>query len=413
MLKIVDARHGDLRTGRGPWLPWYVRPAGVVPAADISCDVAIVGGGITGALLAQHLSASGHDVVVIDREREGWGSTAASTAMLQWEIDLPMRELSRLYGFDVAKEVYHCSFRALKGLRGLVAELRLGCGFMPRDTVYLAAGEIGLRELAEEDALRQRAGLPGELLDHAILLAEFGFDRAAAIVSSGSAEADPLSLCHAMLAHAVVLGARMVRGDAVSYDGTARSAAVQLASGRIVEAKHVVLATGYVMPECVHSDLHRSASSWAIATPPQAPEALWRGRALIWEAAKDYIYCRTTADGRIVLGGEDEDSDDPDLRERLGPEKTKALLGKLQALLPQAEATVDFAWSGAFGQTTDGLPLIGRVPGQPRMLAAYGYGGNGITFSFMASRLIAALVAGKEAPWFRHFAIDRPDPTRP
>ena len=88
-----------------------------------------------------------------------------------------------------------------------------------------------------------------------------------------------------------------------------------------------------------------------------------------------------------MLGGEDEDSDDPDGRERLGPEKTQALLGKLQALLPRAEPTLGFAWSGAFGQTSDGLPLIGRVPGQPRMLAAYGYGGNGITFSFLASRV--------------------------
>jgi glycine/D-amino acid oxidase-like deaminating enzyme len=47
------------------------------------------------------------------------------------------------------------------------------------------------------------------------------------------------------------------------------------------------------------------------------------------------------------------------------------------------------------------------------MLAAYGYGGNGITFSFLASRLLASLVGGVEAPWFQHFAIDRRDPTKP
>jgi len=413
MLNPEETRQDDLRTGRGPWIPRHIRPVGTPLEADIACDVAIIGGGITGALAAQHLCALGHKVVVVDREREGFGSTAASTAMLQWEIDLSLRDLAALYGFEAAADVYRRSFRAVAGLRDLVAELELDCGFIARDTVYLAAGDIGPRELADEYALRQRAGLPGDLIDHAMLLGSFGFDRAAALVSPGSAEADPLSLCHALLAQAAAHGARLIRDEAVDFDGTGARAMVQLAGGRVIEAGHIVLATGYVMPDCVQSELHRVASSWAIATLPQAPQALWPGPALVWEASKDYVYCRTTTDGRIVLGGEDEDSDDPVERARLGPEKTQALLGKLQALLPRAEPSLGFAWSGAFGQTSDGLPLIGRVPGQPRMLAAYGYGGNGITFSFLASRVIASLIGGAEAPWFSHFAIDRPDPTRP
>jgi glycine/D-amino acid oxidase-like deaminating enzyme len=188
---------------------------------------------------------------------------------------------------------------------------------------------------------------------------------------------------------------------------------VQLGSGRTIEAGHIVLATGYVMPDCVKSDLHRVAASFAVATLPQQPEALWPGPALVWEASEDYFYCRTTTDGRIVMGGEDEATEDPALRESMAAAKTQALLAKLAAFLPRAEPSLGHAWNGAFGQTSDGLPLIGRVPGHPRMLAAYGYGGNGITFSYMASRMIGALVGGTEAPWFSHFAIDRPDPGRP
>jgi glycine/D-amino acid oxidase-like deaminating enzyme len=56
------------------------------------------------------------------------------------------------------------------------------------------------------------------------------------------------------------------------------------------------------------------------------------------------------------------------------------------------------------------LPLIGEVPGYPRVLAAYGYGGNGITFSFLASRLIGKMIAGEREPWFDDLAIDRPRP---
>lgn len=413
MLDALETEQADLRSGVTPWKAGLARPPGEILTDDLRCEVAIIGGGITGAMLAEHLAARGHGVVLVDRERPGFGSTLASTAMLLWEIDKPLRQLALHYGFERAADIYRRSFKAVEGLQDLVVRLALPCAFSARDSVYLAADEVGPAELREEHALRQRAGLPGSYLGHDLLLSEFGFDSAAALVSSGAAEADPLSLCHALLAQAGRQGVRLVRDEAVAFDGTGGSAMVQLAGGRVIEAGHVVLATGYVMPDVVKSDLHSVFSSWAIATLPQHPRALWPGRALVWEASDTYAYCRTTSDGCIVIGGEDEEIADPDQREGLEAEKTKALLGKLSALLPAAAANVGHAWSGAFGQTVDGLPLIGRVPGQPRMLAAYGYGGNGITFSYLASRLIGALIGGREAPWFAHFAIDRPNPERP
>ena len=410
MLDPETTNQDDLRSGAGPWHAGVRRPAGQPLDRDMRCDVAIIGGGITGALLAEHLTAMGLDVVLIDREREGFGSTAASTAMLQWEIDRPLRELAAFYGFERAAEIYRLSAEAVAGLGRLVRELALPCGFAPRRSVYLAAGEVGPRELRAEAELRSRAGLPGEFVGHAALLGSFGFYREAAIVSPGSAEADPLSLCHSLIAVAARRGAKLVRDEAIGFDGTGRAAAVTLSGGHVVEAAHIVLATGYVMPEIVRDDLHRVVSSWAIATVPQPPQNLWPDRALIWEASEDYCYCRTTTDGRIVFGGGDEDFADPDQREALGPQKTQALLARLHALVPQADLGLGYSWSGAFGQTEDGLPLIGRLPGSQRLLSAYGYGGNGITFSFLASRLIGSLIRGREESWFGHFAIDRPRP---
>ena len=55
-------------------------------------------------------------------------------------------------------------------------------------------------------------------------------------------------------------------------------------------------------------------------------------------------------------------------------------------------------------------PSSAPFPGAARVLAAYGYGGNGITFSFMASRILAAQIAGTRRPWFDDFALDRTAP---
>jgi glycine/D-amino acid oxidase-like deaminating enzyme len=80
---------------------------------------------------------------------------------------------------------------------------------------------------------------------------------------------------------------------------------------------------------------------------------------------------------------------------------------RLRALWPVAKAEIEFRWSGAFDTTGDGLPLIGPVPGAKGVYAAYGYGGNGITFSFLAAQLIGNLIAGSTSKLLDDFALDR------
>lgn len=78
----------DLKSGYPYWAVknglMYAVPQ---PDADLTCDVAVVGAGITGALIDDELAGHGHDVVVLDQRNVGWGSTSASTALLQYEID--------------------------------------------------------------------------------------------------------------------------------------------------------------------------------------------------------------------------------------------------------------------------------------------------------------------------------------
>ena len=372
----------------------------------MKCDALIVGGGITGSLIAERLTRQGLYVVIIDRELPGRGSTAASTSMLLWEIDRSLTQLTEIYGFERASRAYLASLHAVAGLKSLVLQLGLPCEMRDKDSLYLAAGSTG-KQLLREHQLRRRAGLPGDFLDHAMLLDVFGIARAGAIVSSGAADADPMQLARGLLRTAVARGARVFEGEAVEFDTAARSVDVQLKNGRQIEARSVVLATGYVMPAIIHSTVQTTSSSWAIATTPQ-PQNIWKGGALIWEDSKDYLYARTTAAGRIIIGGEDSDQIiDPEARDRLIPQKARVLAQKLATLWPAANVEIEFRWSGTFDSTSDGLPLIGLVPGAKNMYAAYGYGGNGITFSFLAAQLIGDLIAGSTSPLLSDFALDR------
>jgi glycine/D-amino acid oxidase-like deaminating enzyme len=55
-----------------------------------TCDIAIIGAGISGALTAWYLCKAGFKIIIIDKRDAGTGSTAASTALLQYEIDVPL-----------------------------------------------------------------------------------------------------------------------------------------------------------------------------------------------------------------------------------------------------------------------------------------------------------------------------------
>jgi len=401
-----DTEQDDLRGGRSPWFAVAKNPPRRDVRENLKCAALVVGAGITGSLVAERLTRQGLDVVIIDREIPGGGSTAASTSMLLWEIDRPLATLTEAYGFERATRAYHASLDAVSGLKTLVAYLGIACELREKNSLYLAAGSDAA-SLLEEHKLRRRAGLPGEFLDHGRLHDVFAITRAGAIVSSGAADSDPLQLSRGLLRVAAARGARLFEGEAVAFDAAGRGVVIGLENGCEIEARSVVLATGYVMPEIVRSNVHRISSSWAIATRPQL-QNIWKDGALIWEDAEHYHYARTTWAGRIIIGGEDSDATiEPDERDRLIPEKSRALAQKLAALWPRADTESEYQWAGTFGTTSDGLPLIGPVPGYRAIYAAYGYGGNGITFSFLAAKLLGDLIAGEGSPLLDDFALDR------
>ena len=409
-IDLKSTSQAQLRSGCPLWGRTGQRPVFRPLDDHLKVDVLVIGGGVTGALMGQHFTERGLLVAIVDREQPGLGSTAASTAMLQWEIDKTLTELEQFYGYERSAGIYRRSAAAVSGLAKLIAGHRIDCAFRPRQSLFLTSNQEGARDLRTEAALRERAGLPSRYLEHCDLFTEFEIDRDAGILSRGSAEADPLLLTWALLDLAFRQYARLVDASVTTLNIEGNRVTAETDGPFVIEAKTAVLATGYTMPGIDMPKLHRATSSWAMATVPQTDGTLWRDQALIWEDSHPYLYMRTTADGRIVAGGEDDDTTDPSARDAQAPEKIMAIREKMKRLWPQADTTVATSWCGTFGETVDGLPLIGPVPSLPHVYGAYGYGGNGITFSYLATQMIGAMVSGGYREWFDDFAMDRDGP---
>lgn len=119
---------------------------------------------------------------------------------------------------------------------------------------------------------------------------------------------------------------------------------------------------------------------------------------VVWEGSDPYLYFRSSSDGRVIVGGQDEDRPGALQDADKAPRKAKILATKLGDLTGIRIGKPDFVWSAAFGTTPDGLPMIGTVPGHRNVYATMGFGGNGITFSQIAAGIIASEIAGHRDP---------------
>ena len=402
-----------LRSGRSVWQAYEA------PQPDLSAprtpsvyqaDIAIIGAGITGAFLAERFSREGRQVIVLDRHAPATGSTAASTAMLLWELDASLVELEDRMGLASAARVSTRCRRQVAGIAELVAAYGIAADLLPRPSLYLAGDKLDAADLREEHRIRQHLGYEGVYLDEGELAAR-GMMGSAGLLYPGSAEVDPVKLARGLMTIAVARGTRVISpAIAAVYEASSTGVIIETQEGDIIRTRTLVLASGYEMPDFVPAARHTLCTSWAIATPPIAGVASppWPDGALAWEASDPYLYLRTTVDGRVIIGGEDEEFSDAGRRDEMTPQKIKALLAKAAKRCPGlSQAQPEFAWSGVFGETDDSLPMIGRVPGRANCLAAYGYGGNGITFSALAAELLPAELSGQPDRDAEFCALDR------
>lgn len=375
-------------------------------SGEARCDVIIVGAGISGALLAEALTRAGKSVLVLDRRAPVVGSTPASTAMIQHEIDVPLTDLRKQMSPRAANAAWRRSVKAVADLIDLTTDLKISCRMEAKPALYLAGDEMDGKALEAEAAARRRIGIRAEFLGPAKLLETYGMARDGAILSHDSASANPAQLAAGLLRAAQKRGAIIAAPVEVSdFAELPSGVALATADGRVLTAEHAVFCTGYEFLEKMQNPLHRMTSTWAIATREISDMPEWMRDTIVWEASDPYLYFRADPSGRLIAGGEDEETSDKNTRPSVLQRKAREIASKLEALTGVPVGKPDFRWAAPFSVTDDGLPIIDRVAGHERVYAVMGFGGNGITFSMIAAQIVATAIDGGRDPDAGLFAL--------
>ncbi len=358
-----------------------------------SADVAIVGGGITGAAMAWRFAEAGVRVALVEADRIGRGSTAASSALLMKEPDEDFGVLARRYGQDRTRRIWRLSANATRGLIAVLRRLEIPCDLAVRDSVYYAPTEDDAEQLRIEQQLRGQAGVGGRWLGREGVRRVTGLDAAGAIRTSGDGQANPYRACVGLLKAAAARGARVFERTPAAGIRPGRDGVVVTTPRGAIHADRVIIATGYATPYFKPLLARfRMLNTYVIATRRMSVAERRRvglGAVMLWDTGRPYHYARWTRDHRLMMGGGDCRLLPARERARKVDERTASVHEYFLRLYPGlAGIPVEWAWEGLFATTPDSLPYVGPHRRYPRHLFALGYGGNGMTFGFMAAGLL-------------------------
>jgi glycine/D-amino acid oxidase-like deaminating enzyme len=404
-----------LRRGQPVWLPATNGKSkqSYPPLRGLhEADVAIVGGGMTGALIAHAFATAGVSVVLLEAARVGRGSTAASSALLLQEPDQGMAQLARRYGPASSRRIWQLTHEAVRDFVATFKRLRIACDLVKRDAVYYATNAEAAARLRAEFILRTKAGFDGDWLTPGTLRRLTGIPGHGAILTSGNAQFDPVKACLGLLRAAKSSGARIFeRSEVTRITRLGDRVRVRTRTGS-VEASRVVIATGYATthfrPLAGRFRLYRT---YVLATQPlndSQRRELGLGKVMVWDTDRPYHYARWTPDNRLLLGGGDRPVRVGERRDTQFTAATRQLRDDFQTRLPAlSDIEIHNAWEGLFAMTPDSLPFIGSHQRYPRHFFALGYGGNGMTFGCLAARMLLEQWQGIRSADHRLFRFGR------
>lgn len=385
------------------WQTQHPSPGYEPLASDTTCDVCVIGAGISGCSTAFHLAGAGTgaDVVLVDAREVAGGASGRNGGFLLAGLDVRYADLRTRLGKVRAAALYGMTVDGRDLLLRTADELGLGRFARRTGSLRLAVDEPEIADLAlEAVALRgdefDVRELSPDQLDAPLAAAGF----TAGLSFAGDGASIPAAWVRGLCAAARERGVRVhEHSPAVSVTTTATKPVVQLASGQRIAAEKVVVCTEAwlpgLLPELTDIVVPYRSQLLAAAAPPGNAVLL---KCPTW-SRRGWDYAQQLTTGELIVGGEErEDASLYRTRaEQTDPRDQAALDAWITRVLGCTPEVLQ-RWAGVLSHTPDGMPLVGRIPGRSGVFVCGGWGGAGNVLGFVGGRLIAGLLAGGEGP---------------
>ena len=368
--------------------------------ADLTVDVLVVGGGLTGLTAAYLLTRAGRSVALLERQRLGSMDTGHTSAHLTAVTDMGLTALQARFGRPHVQAIWDAGFAAIAQIDAIARDEAIECGFawVPGYLYRADEGADSIAALQADESLASAMGFDASFVDDVPLVHRPGvrFDH--------QAQFHPRKYLAGLARAIVARGGRIFEHSPVEKFTEHPLGAS--ANGYTIAAGYVVIATH----NPVTGNTPSSRATWLQTNLALYNSYCVAGRAakglvpeaLLWSTAHPYSYLRTEPHRDfdvVIYGGEDH---------KTGQETDTAacydrLETALKTLVPSIALT--HRWSGQVIETTDGMPFLGETA--ERQFVATGFSGNGMTFGTLGAMMACDRVLGQRNPWQGLFAPDR------
>lgn len=375
-------------------------------AADLTVDVAIIGGGFTGVSTAYHLGRRFPDlgIALLEAKQLGNGASGRNGGMMLNGVT-PTEDPAA-----IARE--HALTRAaMDALEALIAEHHLtvrmrrgGCIRLLRTAAAAEAAHAQVEQLAAR-------GLPLRFVRGADLDAVLRVHGAVAgVIDPTEGVLNGVDLLRAM--RPVLLAQGVHLHEATPVTRVREGKTIELTTpGGAVRAAALVLATNGYTPRLGYFRTGLlPVISHVIATAPLTPAQLARtglgGLSGFSDDSPRVAYATVDAAGRVIFGGGTTAAygyrfgNATATPAHLGDPPTDVLRRSLTAYLPElGPIEIAHRWSGPLGMTLTRHCAMGTLGEHRNIYYALGYSGHGVVLANLAGRVLTDLYAGDHDPW--------------
>jgi len=363
-------------------------------------DIVIVGGGITGITTALLLQEAGKKCIVLEAANLCFGTTGGTTAHINTIMDTPYHTISVNFGKENARSVANAAKEAVALIKNNIAQYDIDCEFEDSDAYLFSRDKEQTKELEEIRSGSEEAGISINYSNN--IPVPVPFEKAIKIPGQG--KFNPVDYVYALAAAFEKAGGIILQQCRVNSVIENKQAEVETSSGKfianqLIYATHIPPGVNLIHLRCVP---YRSYAIAVQLRDDNYPESL------CYDMDDPYHYYRTQIinDERyFIAGGYDHKTGHE--------ENTQKCFLELEAHVHKYfdVGTVSYQWSSQYFETTDGLPYIGRLPGHTDLIyVATGYGGNGITYSHIAAKLLKNILLNEETPYLSVFNPNRIKP---
>lgn len=374
--------------------PWWLSTPDIrrfpVLSTDLVVDIVVIGGGIVGALTAWKCAQTGAQVALIEKHHVATGDTGFSTAFVLRVPDASFHALRQKLGTADFRKLWTELTAAQEELRQLATTKNLG---------HWSDGPslFGSFRERDEDLAKEWAAVHDVDISAEWVSGDQARPYAEAIRFNQEARMDPRAFVVDLLKHAPP-NLRIFEETAITAIGSGQPATLTTSSGTIT-AKNVIVATGSPFELLSDLRLRLSVSVTYVMTAKYAAAAPVPD-AVGWNTDVPYHYFRRLDERTLMVGGADQTLGDHQAR----PDRAWEDIEQFRRRRFPGSATTEQRWSGTLSETPDALPMVGPVPERPNIYIATGFSGNGIIMGAVASRMLAAAVAGQSHPLHEIFS---------